>query len=157
MLFIRYRYREKLIQLRTVFMPDKVFKQRSFIMAGKMRNQNCKEQVQSKEYPQESLVFDPIENFLRTLVRFFAECFVTPWTRDLVRPTNYAAQHFGVDAGTIIAQQKLRDFLVIQKNKPSALNFPAPRSKICSEIVTHDERRFIAAIKSTRKGNLGRL
>ena len=41
----------------------------------------------------------------------------------------------------------------MQKHKPFVLNFLAPRSKICSEVVTQDERRFMAAIKSVRERN----
>ena len=122
-----------------------------------MRNRNCQGQVQYDEYARKSLVFDPVENILLTLVRFFAECFVTDWTRNCVRSANYAAQYFGADAGTVDPQLIHRVPLVMQKNKSFVLNFSAPRSKICSEIVTHDERRFMAAIKSTRKENLGRL
>ena len=85
-------------------------------MAGKMRNRNCHGQVQPKEHPRKSLVFNPIENIRLTLVRFFVECFVTPRTRNWVRSTNYATQHFGTDAGTVIAQQILRVLLVMQKN-----------------------------------------
>ena len=84
-------------------------------MAGKMRNRNCHRQVQYDEYARKSLVFDPVENILLTLVRFFVECFLTAWTRNWVRSTNYATQHFSADAGTVVAQQILRVPLVMQK------------------------------------------
>ena len=134
-------------------MPDKVFKLRSFIMAGKMRNRNCHGQVQYDEYARKSLVFDPVENILLTFVRFFAECFVMAWTRYWVGSANYAAQYFGADAGTVDAQQIHLVPLVMQKSKSFVLNFSAPRSKICSEVVTQDERRFMEATKRVREGN----
>jgi len=100
-------------------MPDKVFKQRSSTMAGRMNNRNCQRQVQSKEFPRKSLDIDPVENILLTLVRFFAESFAMPQTQSWVRSINYATQHFGADAGTVIAKQILRVLLMIQINKPS--------------------------------------
>ncbi len=60
---------------------------------------------------------------------------------------------FGADAGTVDAQQIHRVPLVMQKNKSFVLNFSAPSCKIFSEVVTQDERRFMAAIKSVREGN----
>ena len=88
-------------------MPDKVFKLRSFIMAGKMRNRNCHGQVQYDEYARKSLAYDPVEKILLTHVRFFAECFLTAWTRNWVRSANYAAQYFGANAGTVDAQSNV--------------------------------------------------
>ena len=128
-------------------MPDKVFKLRSFIIAGKMINQNCRGQVQYDEYARKSLVFDPVENILFTLIPFFAGCSVTAWSRNWVRSAIYAAQYFGADAGTVDAQQIHRVPFVMQKNKSFVLNFSAPRSKICSEFVTQDERRFYGGYK----------
>ena len=136
-----------------MLMPDKVFKHRISTMAGRMNNRNCQRQVQSKEFPRKSLDIDPVENILLTLVRFFAESFAMPQTQSWVRSINYATQHFGADEGAVIAQRLLLVLLVMQKNKPSGFNFSAPSCKICSEIVTEDERRFMAAIKSVRKGN----
>ena len=133
--------------------PDKVFKQRNSSMAGRMNNRNCQRQVQSKEFPRKSLDIDPVENILLTLVRFFAESFAMPQTQSWVRSINYATQHFGTDEGAVIAQRLLLVLLVMQKNKPSGFNFSAPSCKICSEVVTQDERRFMAAIKSVRERN----
>ena len=48
---------------------------------------------------------------------------------------------------------KKKGLLFNPKNKLFVLNFSAPRSRICSEVVTQDERRFMASTKRVPEGN----
>jgi hypothetical protein len=109
-------------------------------MAKATSTQGCLRQVQLKEIARRYAGFDPVRNILLTLVQFFAESF--------------AAHHFGADEGAVIAQRLLFAVQAMEETRQSEFNFSSPSCKVCSEIVTGNERRFMAAITNVRRVKL---
>ena len=75
-----------------------------------------------------------------------------PHTQSWMQSIEYAAHHFGADEGAVITQRLLFALQAMRKNTRSEFNFSAPSCKVCSEIVTENERRFMAAITNVRRG-----
>ena len=121
-------------------------------MAKALYNQNCPRQLQPNEVARRCAGFDPVENTLLTLVRFFAETFAMPQTQSWMRSIDYAEQQFGTDKGAVVAQRLLLALQAMRKTKRSQFHFSAPSCKWCSDIVTENERRFVAAIANLRRG-----
>ena len=62
---------EPIIQRIILLLPDKVLKKEKIQMAKATSTQNCPRQPQPKEIARRCAGFDPDENVLLTLIRFF--------------------------------------------------------------------------------------
>ena len=126
-------------------------------MAKATSNHSCPRQIEPKEIARSSAGFDPDEDVLLTLTRYFMESFVMPPSQSWLRVFQCAASHFGPDKGAIVMQRLLFALQAMRSSRKSVFCFNAPNCPVCGEIVTEHERRFMAAITNVRRGQPGAM
>ena len=141
-----------------MLLPDEDLPQKEVAhMAKVTSDQNCPRQIEPSEIARSSAGFDPDEDVLLTLTRYFMESFAMPPSQSWLRAFHCAACHFGADEGAVVMQRLLFALQAMRSSRKSTFCFNAPECAVCSEIVTENERRFMAAITNARRGKPGAM
>ena len=92
-----------------MLLPDEDLPQKEVAhMAKVTSDQNCPRQIEPNKIARSSAGFDPDEDVLLTLTRYFFESFVMPPSQSWLRVFQCAACHFGADKGAVVTHLGLQ-------------------------------------------------
>ena len=99
---------------------------------------------------------DEVEDQVLTLARWFFQTFAVPNSQSWMNGLDMADAVFGETAGPMIAMRLLDALRGVRYARKSVYCFNSPTCKGCSAVVTEHERRFMAALRGVRLGQVGR-
>jgi hypothetical protein len=99
--------------------------------------------------------FDPVEDHILTLARFFFQTFAIPESQSWIPGFDMAEEIFGEAEGPIIGTRLLAALRGVRYARRSVYYFNSPTCECCAAVVTEHERRFMAAFRGVREGHLG--
>lgn len=116
---------------------------------------HCDRMPMPKEIMRTDAGFDPIEDHILTLARFFFQTFAIPESQSWLPGFDMAEAIFGEAEGPIIATRLLATLRAVRYARRSVYCFNSPTCEGCAAVVTEHERRFMAAFRGVRMGYLG--
>ena len=116
---------------------------------------HCNRQPLPKEILRSDAGFDDVEDNLLTLARFFFQTFAIPQSQSWMNGLDMAEATFGDTIGPMVAMRMLDALRGVRYARRAVYCFNSPTCKGCAAVVTEHERRFMAAFRGIRSGQIG--
>jgi len=116
---------------------------------------HCNRLPLPKEILRKDANLDSVEDNILTLARFFFQTFAIPQSQSWIHGLDMAEAVFGETLGPMVAMRMLDTLRGVRYARKSVYCFNSPTCEGCSAVVTEHERRFMAAFRGVRSGQIG--
>jgi len=116
---------------------------------------HCNRLPLPKETLRSDAGFDDVEDNILTLARFYFQTFAVPHSQSWIGALDMAEAVFGETIGPMVAMRLLDALRGVRYARKSVYCFNSPTCEGCAAVVTEHERRFMAAFRGVRTGQMG--